>query len=90
MRTAGFITRYLLKRAEHHLVPSDCAPTRRCQRRAGTCHDPPDGRSRPTDQRSGAFRVASCIPICVTSNTKSPNRTRFEHGNTCLSVPEHR
>jgi hypothetical protein len=31
MRTAGFITRYVLKRGRHHFVPL----------RAGTCHDAP-------------------------------------------------
>jgi len=46
--------------------------------------------------RSRQFRLSnepkmvSDIPICVTSNTKSPNRTRFNHGGTCLALPEHR
>jgi len=45
--------------------------------------------------RSRQFRLSnepkmvSDIPICVTSNTKWPNRTRFNHGGTCLSLPEH-
>ena len=28
-------------------------------------------------QRGGFARGSNCIPICVTSNTKSPNRARF-------------
>ena len=42
-------------------------------------------------RRGGSgLRVVQCIPICVTSNTKSPNRTRFKHGDTPLSLPEYR
>jgi hypothetical protein len=38
----------------------------------------------------GGFSVVQCIPICVSSNPKSPNRIKFEHGDTHLSLPTHR